>query len=32
MKIIFTICFLVWETWLRIRGRWRRWARSRGEG
>jgi hypothetical protein len=24
MKILFTIVFLVWEFWLRVRGTWRR--------
>ncbi len=24
MKYLFTFCFLVWEAYLRLRGRWRR--------
>lgn len=33
MKYLFTVCFLLWEGYLRIRGPWRRhWrARQRGE-
>lgn len=32
MKHLFTVCFLVWEAWLRIRGPWRRWVRARQRG
>jgi len=32
MKYLFTACFLLWEGYQRVRGRWRRWVRSRQRG